>query len=117
MHCPQCKRRTRTAKSVDFTAFRGYVCFHLLRFEHGRKLTRRAAFDTLMTVQLAVSGEAVNLELVAVVRHEGGYGAGHYVTHAKLHETWALCDGGTMQTQTRAQVCSAQAYLLLYRVL
>ncbi|XP_078430719.1 ubiquitin-specific protease 22 [Wolffia australiana] len=139
--CRNCNLRQESLKQMSIRKLPFVACFHIKRFEHSsakkttRKVDRYLQFPLALSIApylssailrgrfggriVAVDGEAAasaaaEMELFAVVSHNGKLNAGHYVTYLRLGDQWYKCDDAWITRVDEGLVRAAQAYMLFY---
>ncbi|WOL13533.1 ubiquitin carboxyl-terminal hydrolase 22-like isoform X2 [Canna indica] len=144
LFCQHCQVRQESLKQMSIRKIPLVTCFHIKRFEHSsmRKMSRkvdqylhfpfsldlgpylsssilRARYGNRVLVSDGDDSDASleslsNLELFAVVTHNGKLDAGHYLTYLRLNSQWYRCDDAWITHVSESMVRSSQAYMLFY---
>jgi len=129
VECDHCKTRTKHHSSQGLESLPPVLVFHLQRFTQVGYT--REKLDTFVKFPLkgldmskyVNSPSPLLYDCYAVVHHQGGYGGGHYVAHARDATSWCLFDDARITTisaeddkkkNLESEIVRRSAYLLFY---
>ncbi|XP_065846559.1 ubiquitin carboxyl-terminal hydrolase 22-like [Oscarella lobularis] len=125
--CSTCRTYQESTKQLTLRKIPVILCFHLKRFEHGKKSRKISRFmpfplELDMGPYMTERGASHNRHslknkycLFAVVNHSGTMETGHYTCYVRQQrDQWFNCDDAWITKVTVSEVLRSEAYLLFY---
>jgi ubiquitin C-terminal hydrolase len=115
--CEKCKNQGNHEKSLKIQKAPKYLIIHLKRFNNDlSKNEKFIGFSSFLSLE-ENSIKEEEYSLISVINHYGNFTKGHYITLNKTFDgKWVCLDDDISMEIDNLEVCSKEAYILVYEL-